>query len=126
MTFLRIVDNNNTIMSDPFIRLYIEDLMRSVRTQVILQLIKPYRSVTLDFMVNQLGSGISSNEVEDLLVRLILDEKIDGLIDQQQGRLLLNHCGAQFEDEPTRKRYDALERWDTNLNRFVESVMRKN
>ena len=113
-------------MSDPFIRLYIEDLMRSVRTQVILQLIKPYRSVTLEFMVNQLGSGISSNEVEDLLVRLILDEKIDGLIDQQQGRLLLNHCGAQFEDEPTRKRYDALERWDTNLNRFVESVMRKN
>ncbi|CAL9054506.1 unnamed protein product [Musa banksii] len=34
--------NRRTIMDDPFIRNYIEDLLKNIRTQVLLKLIKPY------------------------------------------------------------------------------------
>jgi COP9 signalosome complex subunit 2 len=32
-------------MDDPFIQAYVEDLLRKIRTQVLLKLIKPYTQV---------------------------------------------------------------------------------
>ncbi len=43
-------DNRTSIMDDPFIRDYIEDLLKNIRTQVLLKLIKPYTRIRLPFM----------------------------------------------------------------------------
>lgn len=44
------IDNKATIMSDPFIRSYIGDLLRSLRTQYLIDLIKPYTRLELSFL----------------------------------------------------------------------------
>lgn len=43
-------DHKATIMDDPFIRQYIGDLLRSLRTQYLIDLIKPYTRLELSFL----------------------------------------------------------------------------
>jgi COP9 signalosome complex subunit 2 len=45
-----IQSNRRTIMDDPFIRNYIEDLLKNIRTQVLLKLIKPYTRIRIPFI----------------------------------------------------------------------------
>lgn len=47
---LNFQSNRRTIMDDPFIRNYIEDLLKNVRTQVLLKLIKPYTRIRIPFI----------------------------------------------------------------------------
>lgn len=37
-------------MDDAFVRNYIEDLLRNIRTQVLLMIIKPYTQVSIPFL----------------------------------------------------------------------------
>jgi COP9 signalosome complex subunit 2 len=46
----QLADNNATIMDDTFIRSYIGDLLRSLRTQYLIDLIKPYTRLELSFL----------------------------------------------------------------------------
>jgi COP9 signalosome complex subunit 2 len=43
-------NNKETIMDDPFISYYIGDLLRSLRTQYLIDLIKPYTRLELGFL----------------------------------------------------------------------------
>ena len=43
-------ENRSTIMDDPFIRSYIGELLRSLRTQYLIDLIKPYTRLELAFL----------------------------------------------------------------------------
>lgn len=81
-------DNRATIMDDPFIRSYIGELLRSLRTQYLIDLIKPYTRLELSFLAKQLGVDIQ--EVEELLIGLILENKVEGRIDQVGMRLELD------------------------------------
>lgn len=100
-------DNRRTIMDDPFIRDYIEELLKNIRTQVLIKLIRPYTRIEIPFISKELN--ISSVEVENLLVALILDGKIHGLIDQVNQRLELL---AHSEDS---KKYTSIAKWTTQL-----------
>ena len=44
------IDNKSTIMDDPFIASYIGDLLRTLRTQYLIDLIKPYTRLELSFL----------------------------------------------------------------------------
>ena len=44
-----------TIMQDTFIRMYVEDLLKNIRTQVLLKLIKPYTRIRIPF-ISKVGS----------------------------------------------------------------------
>lgn len=63
--------NRKTIMDDPFIREHIEDLLRNIRTQVLIKLIKPYTRIRINFIAEELN--IDPSEVENLMVACILD-----------------------------------------------------
>ncbi|GJJ15258.1 hypothetical protein Clacol_009534 [Clathrus columnatus] len=78
-------ENRTTIMDDAFIRSYIGELLRSLRTQYLMDLIKPYTRMELSFLAKQLNVDI--NEVEDLLIGLILEGKVEGKINQVAMRL---------------------------------------
>jgi len=80
-------DNRATIMDDPFIRAYIDEVLKNIRTQVLIRLIKPYTRIEIPFISRQLN--IPAQDVEDLLVGLILDKKVAGHIDQVNQRLEL-------------------------------------
>ena len=81
-------DNRSTIMDDPFIASYIGELLRSLRTQYLIDLIKPYSRLELGFLAKQLN--VVTDEVEELLIELILDGKVEGRIDQVAMRLELD------------------------------------
>ena len=81
-------ENRSTIMDDAFIRLYIGELLRSLRTQYLIDLIKPYTRLELSFLAQQLN--VDKDEVEELLIGLILDGKVEGRIDQVTMRLELD------------------------------------
>ena len=72
--------NKETIMDDKFISMYVQDLLTNIRTQVLEKLLRPYTRVTISFISQELN--VDENEAEQLLVTLILDEKIKGKIDQ--------------------------------------------
>ncbi len=74
-------------MDDQFIKDHIEELLKSIRTQVLLKLIKPYTRIEISFISKELN--ISTGDVENLIIGLILDGKVDGQIDQINQRLEL-------------------------------------
>ncbi|KAK6776274.1 hypothetical protein RDI58_027275 [Solanum bulbocastanum] len=106
--------NRRTIMDDPFIRNYIEDLLRNVRTQVLLKIIKPYTRIRIPFISKELN--VPEKDVEELLVSLILDNRIHGHIDQVN-RLL--ECGDRSKGM---KKYAAIDKWNTQLRSLYQTV----
>jgi len=115
----KILKNNRaTIMDDPFIRLYIGELLRSLRTQYLIDLIKPYTRLELAFLAKQLGVEIA--EVEELLIGLILEGKVEGRIDQVGMRLELDK-----EQSLEKRRYAALSKWTEALEGIHSAVVGK-
>ncbi|EAU92264.2 MYC1 [Coprinopsis cinerea okayama7 len=111
-------DNRSTIMDDPFIRSYIGELLRSLRTQYLIDLIKPYTRLELSFLAKQLGVDIQ--EVEELLIGLILEGKVEGKIDQVGMRLELDR-----HQSLEKKRYAALTKWTEALEGVHGAVVGK-
>jgi len=109
-------DNKSTIMDDPFIRFYIGDLLRTLRTQYLIDLIRPYTRLELSFLAKQLN--VDKEEVEDLLVGLILEGRVKGRIDQVEGRLELDSSRTL-----EKRRYAALERWTEGLENVHASIV---
>ncbi|TPX62645.1 hypothetical protein PhCBS80983_g00281 [Powellomyces hirtus] len=109
--------NKATILGDPFIRTYIDDVLQNIRTQVLIALIRPYTRIEIGFVSKQLN--ISSSEVEDLLVNLILDNKVDGRIDQVNQRLELHSHSSDTIH------YNALDKWSTNVGSLFNSCIQK-
>jgi COP9 signalosome complex subunit 2 len=104
------------IMDDPFIKMYIDDVLRNIRTQVLLKLVTPYRCIDLAFLAQNLN--VTVVEVEELLVMLVLDQKLRGLIDQTTGILTL-HSG----DDSAVRKYDALEKWVESLSSLQTTLV---
>ncbi|ENN80294.1 COP9 signalosome complex subunit 2 [Dendroctonus ponderosae] len=109
--------NRQNIMDDPFIREHIEDLLRNIRTQVLIKLIKPYTRIQIPFISTELN--IDVQEVESLLVACILDNTIQGRIDQVNQVLFLERRTINTA------RYIALDRWANQLSTLHASIVNK-
>merc|ERR1712137_286068 len=118
--FERILQNNReTIMDDKFISMYIQDLLKNIRTQVVAKILTPYTRVNMSFIAKELN--ITEEEVEQLLVTLILDEKISGKIDQVNKLLVVERPG----DNDNSLRFDALSDLTSQLSSLSHSVVAK-
>eukprot|EP00958_Prasinococcus_capsulatus_P011563 scaffold1146_cov399-Prasinococcus_capsulatus_cf.AAC.52 len=107
--------NQASIMKDTFIRMYVEDLLRNIRTQVLLKLIKPYTRIRIPFIAN--GLNIPEGDVEALLVGLILDNKISGHIDQVNQLLELGDRSVG------NRKYAAVDKWAAQLASLNSSLV---
>jgi len=108
MTFEKLLRvNKKEILGDPFIETFLQDLMREVRTQVMLEVIKPYTRISLEFLATELR--ISQREVESLLIDLILDQKIAGRIDQVNMLLYLTN-------QSDSKAFTSLDKWASAIH----------
>lgn len=83
--------NKKTIMDDKFIMMYLQDLLKGIRTRVLKARLKPYTAVRIPFMAKQLN--IPEEDVLSLLISLILDGEIHGKIDEVNGLLILDTKG---------------------------------
>ncbi|KAI5124134.1 hypothetical protein M0805_000945 [Coniferiporia weirii] len=111
-------ENHATIMGDPFIQSYIGDLLRSLRTSYLIDLIKPYTRLELAFLARQLN--VERDEVEEMLIDLILEGKVEGRIDQVGMRLELDR-----QQSLEKRRYGALEKWTEAIEGVYAAVTQK-
>jgi COP9 signalosome complex subunit 2 len=109
--------NRTTIMDDPFIREHIEELLRNIRTEVLINLIKPYTRITMSYIAGELNIDVT--EVESLVVQCILDSSVHGKIDQVHGVLELK---PQKGDT---NRYAALEKWANQVCTLQNTVVNR-
>merc|ERR1719293_621265 len=113
---IRTIDNLLTnpsyrILSDAFIRTYLQDLLRNIRLQVLQNIIKPYRCVSLQFLATEIN--VASEEVVSLLVQLILDEKIAARIDGTEGFLHVNSGSTDVA-----KKFTNIQKWVDSFERI--------
>ncbi|XP_023019020.1 COP9 signalosome complex subunit 2 [Leptinotarsa decemlineata] len=106
-------ENKESLMGDPFIHEHIADLLKHVRTKVLLILVKPYKNIKLSFISKELG--ISVEEVESLLVSCILDGCIEGRIDQIK-QILVTRPKACDD------KYVAMEKLSDQIKRITFSI----
>jgi COP9 signalosome complex subunit 2 len=101
------------ILSDPFIRTYIDTILRSIRNQVIVQVIRPYKRIELSFLAGKVG--VSDDEVEELLRLLILDHKLgrNGKVDRVKKLLVFDDLEGESEGID---RFGALEKWARSVD----------
>ncbi|TNN07120.1 COP9 signalosome complex subunit 2 [Schistosoma japonicum] len=104
----------DSIMEDSFIREHIEDLLRNIRTEVLIKLIRPYTRIRIPFISQQLN--LSDSEVESLLVACILDNTIQARIDQEHQILVLS------TEATSEARYQALDKLALRL-RHLQTAM---
>jgi len=111
-------DNKKTILDDPFMKDYIDDLLRNIRTQVLLKILTPYTRIRIPFLAQELN--ITAKDVEELMVSLILDNKIRGRIDQVNQLLELDASkGSSFW------KYRAVDKWATNLSTLSGTIAQR-
>ena len=98
--FERILQKNEgRIMDDDFVRDHVADLLRTIRTQVILRSIGPYTRIRLARIAKDLND-IPVEDVESLLVSLILKGKLKGQIDQVNGIFVKASSHGDSEGTP--------------------------
>merc|ERR1712190_63766 len=106
------------ILSDAFIRTYLQDLLRNIRLQVLQNIIKPYRCVSLQFLAKEIN--VQGDEVVSLLVQLILDEKIAAKIDGIEGYL---HVNAGSSEEANK--FQNIQKWVDAFDRIHKGLSGK-
>ena len=109
-----ILQKNKDLLEDPFIAENIDEITRSLRISGVLKLVAPYTRFTLDFIARRLK--ISVAEVQDIVGFLILDSKLDGKIDQENGIVEMNN---QADADRTR----ALDQWTTAVDKLWKAVL---
>jgi COP9 signalosome complex subunit 2 len=118
-TFEKILkENKKLILDDPFIRDYIDDLLKNIRTQVLLKILTPYTKIRINFLATELN--ITPKEVEDLIVNLILDNKIRGRIDQINQLLELEGSKSS-----TFWKYRSIDKWMRQLDSLQNTLISK-
>eukprot|EP00928_Gymnodinium_smaydae_P055819 TRINITY_DN39294_c0_g1_i1.p2 TRINITY_DN39294_c0_g1~~TRINITY_DN39294_c0_g1_i1.p2 ORF type:complete len:452 (+),score=144.24 TRINITY_DN39294_c0_g1_i1:163-1518(+) len=106
------------ILSDAFIRTYLQDLLRSIRLQVLQNIIAPYRRVSLQFLAKEIN--VSQDEVVSLLVQLILDERIAARINGSEGFL---HVNAESTEQA--KKFTNVQKWVDTFERIHNGLLGK-
>ena len=123
--------NEGRIMDDEFVREHVADLLRTIRTQVIMRTIGPYTKIRLGRISKSLND-IPVEDVESLLVSLILDGKLNGRIDQVNGVLVKQSQGADASsmpggssasDKPSEKNVGSVESRNTaSIQRLTKAL----
>jgi COP9 signalosome complex subunit 2 len=108
------------IMDDPFIRENMQELLKTIRSNVLVAILKPYTRVHISYLAKQLF--IKDDQVEDLLISMILDDRISGKVDQVSGVLILT------DDKQKSSRVNvgaALQSWHGQLANIHTRVLDK-
>lgn len=109
-----ILQNNKDVLADPFIAENIDEVTRSLRTSGVLKLIAPYTRFTLAFIAKQLM--ISVVEVQDIIGFLILDEKLEGKINQEKGTV-------EIDSRSDADRTHAMKEWTSAIGSLCRTVL---
>lgn len=110
----KILQNNPDLLKDPFIAENIDEVTRNVRTKAVIKLVAPYTRFTLGFISKQLK--ISLSEVQEIVGFLIVDKKLRGKINQQNGTV-------EIESSTDMDRVQAMREWSTSIGSLWAALL---
>jgi COP9 signalosome complex subunit 2 len=108
-----VLDKNKDLLSDPFIAENIDEVTRNMRTKAVFKLIAPYTRFHLAFIGKALKIPVS--EVQDILGFLIVDNKVNGKINQQEGTV-------EIQDDRDKERLRAMQEWTDAIGSLYRTV----
>ena len=111
----RVLQRNQDILDDSFIAENIDEVTRNMRTKGVVKLIAPYTRMKLSWIAKQLK--ISEPEVQDILGFLIIDGKINGRVNQQEGLL-------EITSDADAERIAALQGLTSSISELFGAVFR--
>ncbi|KAF2003806.1 PCI-domain-containing protein [Amniculicola lignicola CBS 123094] len=109
-----ILQKNQDLLTDPFIAENIDEVTRNVRTKAVVKLVAPYTRFTMDFISKQLK--ISLSEVQEIVGFLIVDRKLRGKINQQNGTV-------EIESSTDMDRVQAMKEWSAAIGSLWATVL---
>ncbi|KAF1934013.1 PCI-domain-containing protein [Didymella exigua CBS 183.55] len=110
----KILQNNQDLLQDPFIAENIDEVTRNVRTKAVIKLVAPYTRFTLAFIAKQLK--ISLPEVQEIVGFLIVDKRLHGKINQQNGTV-------EVESSTDMDRVQAMKEWSAAIGSLWQTVL---
>ncbi|KAF5021948.1 hypothetical protein F66182_5988 [Fusarium sp. NRRL 66182] len=114
-TYEKVLQRNQDILDDSFIAENIDEVTRNMRTKGVVKLIAPYTRMKLSWIAKQLR--ISEPEVQDILGFLIIDGKIKGQVNQQEGLL-------EITSDADSERIAALQGLTTSISDLFGAIFR--
>jgi COP9 signalosome complex subunit 2 len=108
-----VLENNKDLLTDPFIAENIDEVTRNMRTKAVLKLLAPYTRFNLAFISKALKIPVS--EVQDIVGFLIVDKKVNGKINQQEGIV-------RIEDDRDKDRLRAMKEWSEAIGNLYRTV----
>lgn len=111
-------DPTTNLLSDPFLAEYVDDLLQQTRQQVLKEYVQPYSRVRLQSIAMELN--ISENDIEPLIVKMVLDGKLDAKIDQESKVLNVGWSQRKIGGNDLNTRYAALDKWASALSQMLD------
>ncbi|KAI5467968.1 COP9 signalosome complex subunit 2 [Mariannaea sp. PMI_226] len=111
----KVMQRNQDILDDTFIAENIDEVTRNMRTKGVVKLIAPYTRMKLAWIAKQLK--IPEPEVQDILSFLIVDGKISGNINQQDGTL-------EITSSADNERVEALQGLTQSISDLFTTIFR--
>ena len=109
-----VLQSNKDMLADPFIAENIDEVTRNMRTKGVLKLIAPYTRFTLAFVAKQLK--VSTAEVQDIVGFLIVDRKLKGKINQENGTV-------EVESTADADRTHSVQQWSSAIGSLWQTVL---
>ncbi|CAF9930847.1 MAG: hypothetical protein HETSPECPRED_007727 [Heterodermia speciosa] len=109
-----VLQSNKDMLADPFIAENIDEVTRNMRTKGVLKLIVPYTRFTLAFVAKQLK--VSTAEVQDIVGFLIVDRKLKGKINQENGTV-------EVERTADTGRTHSVQQWSSAIGSLWQTVL---
>lgn len=106
------------LSEDKELKEYSFEFFKAIKQKILIEKINSYTKVSLSYLAKDLG--VSDAEVKALFVELILDERIDGKIDESTGFLELK---ASERNVLEGRRYASLEKMANTLNSMFTSII---
>ena len=111
------IEKNKEYFTDPVIKYHIDNLHNDLLEKNLIKIIKPYSVVEIDFVAKTIG--LSYDDVLNKLRQMILDKKINGILDQGNGSLII------YEPETSNPYLDKSIETFKNLEKVVEALDKK-
>ena len=111
------IEKNQEYFKDPIIRYHINNLHNDLLEKNLIKIIKPYSVVEIEFVAKSIG--LNYQDVLSKLRQMILDKKINGILDQGKGSLII------YDVESSNPYLDKSIETFKNLEKVVEALDKK-
>jgi len=111
------IEKYKEFFTDPVIKYHIDNLHNDLLEKNLIKIIKPYSVVEIDFVAKSIG--LSYQDVLNKLRQMILDKKINGILDQGKGSLII------YDVDSSNPYLDKSIETFKNLEKVVEALDKK-